>query len=70
MTNSDEIRLDAEYSDNFLGDIIQRVKESWGEDIDLDRVRIKYENVKMRGCNCCYDPTDYEMHMVIEYLKG
>ena len=62
----DEIKLSAGYEREYsLAEILERARERWGEDLTVDAININHERVKERGCNCCYDSSDYEDYLVI-----
>lgn len=48
-----------------LGEIVESIKDKWGNDSDLDNFEIELDERKVRGCGCCYDPGDYDYFLII-----
>ncbi|QIG65933.1 hypothetical protein phiOC_p291 [Ochrobactrum phage vB_OspM_OC] len=56
--------------DTSLPSIIEKCKEKWGDDIDLDLINIssEYHQIDCFGHDL-YDPSDYASFVVVEYEK-
>lgn len=61
---------DGSFFDCSIADIIEKAKEKWGKQIDLDKVLIRPENIHTTCIYYdAYDPSDYTDFIVLEYNK-
>jgi hypothetical protein len=48
-----------------MGEVLDRAREHFGVTSALNDLNFSCENVKVTGCSCCYDPSDYMLYLVI-----
>ena len=63
-----EFYIDSTYSSISLNSLLEKVKEKWGIDIDLEEIKIsaKYIHTHALGHDC-YDRNDYTKYICVEY---
>jgi hypothetical protein len=51
-----------------MDDLLERACSHFGC-VTIDEVTISPENLKVDGCSCCYDSSDYEMYLCVTVNK-
>lgn len=63
-----EFYIDAHYNAQRLGTIIEMAKKKWGNDIDLDELKIEPEHIHTEALGYDrYDSSDYTNYLRVEY---
>ncbi len=68
QSDANTFYMSVEYSQQSVIDIIERAQEHFCGNITPENLLISAENIKITGCGCCYDPSDYQMYLVVTKL--
>lgn len=53
-----------------LSGILERARNKWGQDIDIEEIQIQAEYIHTECLGYdCYDPGDYTNYIRVEYVK-
>lgn len=60
----------ATYGTTNLGAILERARDKWGQDIDIDDIELQAEHIHTQCLgHDCYDSGDYTNYIRVEYVK-
>jgi len=65
MSTPDKLYL-SEYEVHTLGDLLEQAREHFGVTSAMETLSFSIENIKITGCSCHYDASDYALYTVIE----
>lgn len=57
------------FNDRPLLEIIEEARAHFGEDTKLSELSIAPEHIKVSGCSCCFDYSDYETYLCVYLTK-
>lgn len=63
-----ELYLPWEWEEHSLQELIEAAQEKWFG-VDFEDVKVSVERVKVTGCNCCYDESDYLNFILLKKKK-
>lgn len=66
VSNEKTLYISAGYGTLSMASILEQAEEHFGKKLELENINIEASNIKVDGCSCCYDSSDYQLYLEIE----